>query len=500
LFWAIKTEQEQHYLRPLIKNFKLQEADMRSFRLSYWPGFLLLISVLGGLLTGCASPALENAQPEETTHIEPTEVPTMIPTEAAQADAPETGNSTIPGPESKVAHSAKVRDTNPVLEECQLTALAAGNNAFAADLYQALQNGGSNLFFSPYSISLALAMTYGGARGDTAEEMAETLHLTLPEAGVHNGFNALDLALASRNNEGDEMMPGFKLNVANSAWVQYDRPFEQAYLDLLAESYDAGLYLTDYVKDSEGSRLAINDWVSEETEGKIEDLIPQGAINALTRLVLANAVYFNAGWQNTFDEDLTEEGDFTLLDGSQVTVPMMATSDPQPFGYAAGEDYQAVELPYNGGQLSMVIVVPEVGQFEPFEAGLDSDKLTDLLDALETKQVELKMPKFSFESEFGLVSVLRQLGMGSAFDPQSADSSGIDGSRDLFISDVIHKAFVSVDEEGTEAAAATAVVFRMTSLPVTDVQMTIDSPFIFLIRDKPTGTLLFLGRVIDPTQ
>lgn len=246
--------------------------------------------------------------------------------------------------------------------------------------------------------------------------------------------------------------------------------------------------------------MAINEWVSDETEGKIEDLIPAGAINALTRLVLANAIYFNAGWQSTFDEDLTEDAAFTLVDGNQKSVPMMSTSDPESFGYAAGDGYEVVELPYNGGQLSMVIILPEEDGFDVFEANLNAKKLAEVLNNLEIKQVELQMPKFSFESEFGLVGVLRQLGVQAAFDPQVADFSGIDGTKDLSISDVIHKAFVSVDEKGTEAAAATAVVFRLTSMPITDIQITIDRPFMFLIQDKPTGTILFLGRVLDPTQ
>jgi serpin B len=296
------------------------------------------------------------------------------------------------------------------------------------------------------------------------------------------------------------MMPGFKLNVANSAWAQYDRHFEQDYLDLLAENYDAGLYLTDYVRDPNGSRLAINDWVADETEGKIEDLIPAGAINELTRLVLANAIYFNAGWQSTFEQELTKQAAFTLLDGNQVNVAMMSTSAPESFGHTTGEGYQAVELPYNGGQLSMVILLPDDGHFDTFEASLDANRLAGILQDLQVKQVELQMPKFSFESEFGLVSVLQRLGMQAAFDPQGADFSGIDGTRELSISDVIHKAFVSVDEKGTEAAAATAVVFRLTSMPVTDIRLTIDRPFIFLIQDKPSGTILFLGRVLEPSM
>jgi serpin B len=330
--------------------------------------------------------------------------------------------------------------------------------------------------------------------------MAETLHFRLPNEQVHAGFNTLDLELTSRNHEGDEMMPGFKLNVANSAWAQYDRPFEQDYLDLLAENYDAGLNLTDFVQDPEGSRQAINGWVSEETEGKIEDLIPPGAIDILTRLVLANAIYFNAAWQNVFEPTLTEDSPFYLLDGSQVKVSMMTHSSIPRLGYVRGDDFQAVELPYNGGELSMVIIVPKESTFRDFEANLTADQLSEILANLRYQQVELHMPKFAFESEFGLADKLKQLGMQNAFNPEAADFSGIDGTQEMVIKDVIHKAFVDVDEEGTEAAAATAVIIGLTSMVETQAQMTVDLPFIFLIQDKPTGTLLFFGRVLDPTQ
>ncbi len=463
---------------------------MKAFKHFHWLGLFVFVSLIGAVLAACASP------PEEVPTPKSTEAPTLIPTDPP---AQETESSQRTN-QSGAAHSSKERDLLPSIADSELKTLSAGNSAFAIDLYQAVRDGGGNLLFSPYSISLALAMTYGGAMEQTAQQMAETLYFSLPDEDIHTGFNALDLELASRNNEDDETMPGFKLNIANSAWAQSDRPFKQDYLDLLAENYGAGLHLTDFVENSEGSRQAINDWISDETHGKIEDLIPAGAINTLTQLVLANAIYFNAGWQSTFDETLTEDGTFTLLDESQISAPMMSTSDPERFGYIAGENYQAVELPYNGSQLSMVILLPETGEYESFEANLDLYQLAEILKDLETKQVELQMPKFSFESEFGLVSVLRQLGMQAAFDPQTADFSGIDGTKELSISDVIHKAFISVDEEGTEAAAATAVVFRTTSMPITDIQMQIDQPFIFLVQDKPTGTILFLGRVLDPTR
>jgi len=468
---------------------------MKSQKFSRWLAIMLLIALAGGLLAGCVTPG--SLPPEEPAEPQITEAPTMVPT-----NLPTQNNDQTPTamPKSGVAHSSKERNLNPNIKQADLDTLSAGNSAFALDLYQSIRENDGNFFFSPYSISLALAMTYGGAREQTVQQMAKTLHFTLPDEQIHAGFNALDLELASRNHEGDEMMPGFKLNIANSAWVQYNRTFEQDYLDLLAENYDAGLLLTDFMQDPEGSRQVINDWVSEETEGKIEDLIPPGAIDALTRLVLANAIYFNAAWQNTFDVDLTEETPFYLLDGSQVQVPMMTHSSATRLRYAHGNGFRAVELPYNGGDLSMVIVVPEEGTFADFEANLTTEQLTEILSNLKYQQVEFRMPKFSFESELGLADTLKQLGMQDAFNPEAADFSGIDGTREIVIKDVIHKAFVAVDEEGTEAAAATAVIIGLTSMVETQVQITVDHPFVFLIRDTSTETILFLGRVLDPTQ
>jgi serpin B len=420
--------------------------------------------------------------------------------DSQDTDVIEGGNPSDSKPSaSGLAQVAKTRAQNPNIDQDSLQALVSGNCAFGLNLYQILRESGEdNLFFSPYSISLALAMAYSGARGETAQEIAETLHFSLSEGLLHAGFNALDLEITNRDNKEDETIPGFKLNVVNSAWVQYDRPFEQAYLELLAENYGAGLSLTDYAKDPEEARMAINAWVSDETNGKIEELIPAGAINALTRLVLVNAIYFNASWQITFKEDQTAETTFTLADGSQKLVPMMSTVGSERFGYAIGDNYQIVELPYHGGQLSMILILPDEGTFDAFESSLDVDQLAEVLKDIQIKQVELQMPKFSFESEFELVGMLRLLGIQAAFDQQNADFSGIDGTKELSISHVFHKAFVLVDEKGTEAAAASAVLFRLRSIPVTDVQIAIDRPFIFLIQDKPTGTVLFLGRVLDP--
>jgi serpin B len=375
--------------------------------------------------------------------------------------------------------------------------LVAGANDFAFDLYHALAAEDGNLFYSPYSISLALAMTYAGARGETEQQMADTLHFTLSQDRLHPAFNGLDLDLASRGQGArgtDE--EAFRLNIVNAIWGQEDYSFLNEFLDVLARNYGAGLRLVDFEKEAEKARVTINDWVADETEGKIEDLIPPGVINDLTRLVLTNAIYFNAAWLNPFQESATVDGPFHALDGREVQVPMM--SQLASFGYAEGEGYQAVELPYDGQELSMVIVLPDAGGFEASEGGLNADFFSSLAEDLTQRQVALTMPRFKYESSFSLKDTLTELGMPIAF-LDTADFSGMNGEGGLYIRDVLHKAFVSVDEKGTEAAAATAVVVGDTSAPSPDVELTIDRPFVFLIRDVQTGALLFAGRLLDPT-
>jgi serpin B len=386
----------------------------------------------------------------------------------------------------------------PGVDESDLAELGKENAAFALELYQVLRKDHQNLFYSPYSISVALALAYAGARGETAQQMADTMHYTLSEERLHAALNALDQALASRG-EGATGKDGedFQLHVANAIWGQKDYSFLDAYLDVLALNYGAGLRLVDFVQSPEEARVTINDWVSEQTEGRIEDLIPAGAIDALTRLVLTNAIYFNAAWAKPFDAKRTEDGAFRLLDGSQATVPMM--KQVESLGYAMGKGYQAVELPYGGNELSMVILVPDEGQFGAFEDALDADRLEAIVQDLRYVQVALSMPKFKIESSFSLVDALTAMGMPVAFS-DDADFSGMTGNRDLAISDVVHKAFVSVDESGTEAAAATAVIMKLTSMPAEPLTVTIDRPFIFAIRDIQTGSLLFVGRVVDPSQ
>jgi len=397
---------------------------------------------------------------------------------------------------AEVVKSDRPRITSPDVSPADEELLVEWNSAFAFDFYQALREKDGNLFYSPHSISLALAMTYAGARGETAQQMADTLHFILSQDNLHPAFNNLDIELSKRGEgaqgKDDE---GFRLNIVNAIWGQKDYNFLASFLDVLAENYGAGLRILDFIEETEKSRITINDWVSDETEGRIEDLIPQGAIDPATRLVLTNAIYFNAAWLYPFDEAMTADGPFYLLGGGQVTVPMMKLTES--FGYTEGEGYQAVELLYDGGELSMVIFLPEADQFEAFEGALNAQQVDTIIKGLQNTQVTLTMPKFEFDSDFSLKDTLAGMGMPIAFSG-SADFSGMTGSPDLYIDEVVHKAFVSVDEAGTEAAAATAVIMKETAMPAQPIEITIDSPFIFLIRDIDTGAILFVGRVLNP--
>ncbi|MFC1938772.1 serpin family protein [Chloroflexota bacterium] len=398
--------------------------------------------------------------------------------------------------EASVLKSEKPRITSPSVSEGDLDDLVSDNSAFALNLYQQLRTRGGNLFYSPYSISLALAMTYAGARGETEEQMADALHFGLTQDKLHPSFNSLDIELAKRGEgakgKDDE---GFRLNIVNAIWGQKDYEFLTDFLDTLAENYGAGLRILDFIEAPEESRITINDWVSDQTEGRIEDLIPQGMIDSLTRLVLTNAIYFNAAWAFPFNENATSDGVFHLINGDEMTVPMMRQTES--FGYAEGDNYQAIELPYDGNELSMVILLPDSGEFSAFESSLDFHKLQEIIGNLQYGEVALTMLKFEFESSFDLKDTLSDMGMPVAFS-ENADFSGMTGNRELFITDVVHKAFVSVDEAGTEAAAATAVIVGLTAVPEEPVTVNIDRPFIFMIRDIETESILFTGRVLNP--
>ena len=391
--------------------------------------------------------------------------------------------------------SDKQRIMSPAVPDADLKEAVSGTTAFALDLFQQLRTEKGNLFYSPFSISQALAMTFAGARGDTEKQMAKALHFDLPQAQLHPAFNALDLALASRGKgAAGSDGAGFRLNISNALWGQTGDTFEAPFLDTLAQSYGAGMHVVDFRGAAAGSRTIINDWVEGRTEDRIKDLMPQGSITSDTRFVLTNTIYFNAAWAIPFESSNTKLAPFTHRDGSKSDVQMMASN--QDLAYGAGDDYAAVALPYDSGELSMLVILPPQGSLDAFEASLTPARLTDIVDGMSGYNVSLTMPRAKIESSFSLVDQLAKLGMTDAFT-ESADFSGINGKKDLSISAVVHKAFVSVNEAGTEAAAATGVVGGLTSAPP-PAEIHLDHPYLFLIRDNATGAVLFLGRVEDP--
>ncbi|MHB8114462.1 MAG: serpin family protein [Bellilinea sp.] len=439
--------------------------------------------ILALAAAGCAQqPTASIPSPAIDTPSAPDIAPTPLPSEPT------------PMTEPIRLQSDKPRETPPSTAYDNLPVLSSGNTAFALDLYQQLRSQDGNLFYSPFSISQALAMTYAGAKAETAAQMAAALHFDLPQADLHPAFNALSAELESRAGKGDQA--GFKLNIANALWGQQGFAFLPDFLDTLALNYGAGMQAVDY-NQPDAARQTINDWVADQTEDKTKDLIPDGALNPLTRLVLTNAIYFNAAWLLPFEKEATQNDSFDLLDGSEVQVPMMRQTES--FGYLKVENFEAIELFYEGRELSMVILLPDEDQFAAFEDSLDSAQLQSILDQLTEQRLDLSMPKFKVDSSFGLADTLAAMGMPDAFDGVKADFSGMTGKPDLFITNVVHKAYVNVNEEGTEAAAATGVVMGLKSMPVGEpIVVKVDRPFLFLIRDSQTGAVLFLGRVVQP--
>jgi serpin B len=380
-----------------------------------------------------------------------------------------------------------------------LAGLVAGNNAFAWDLYAELARKPGNIFFSPSSISTAFAMAFAGARGETAAQMAAVLHFELPGERLHAAFNAFDQALTAQPASAAPESTPFQLAVASAAWGQQGFAFAPEYLETLARHYGSGVRLVDFAENAEGARETINAWVEDQTEDRIQDLLPEGSVDGLARLVLTNAIYFKADWLFPFDPDNTEEAPFQLADGGASPAQMMR--QVVGFAYAEWEGVQVAELPYVGERASMVVLLPEAGSLGALESRLAEDELALMLAGLAPTRVDFAMPKLETTLEVALREHLQALGMVDAFaEPPTADFSGIDGQRDLFISDAFHKAFVRIDEKGTEAAAATGIVVGATSAPVDPpVVMHCDRPFVFLIRETTTGAILFAGRVTEPS-
>ncbi|WP_437593141.1 serpin family protein [Sorangium sp. So ce1000] len=396
-----------------------------------------------------------------------------------------------PGPGAPASPDARRPDPPP-----PAAALADANAAFAQRLYGTLAATADKLFFSPASLSIALAMTYAGARGETAAQMAKTLELTLPPEALHPAFGELvkELALATGPK-------GPELRIANRLWGQAGLPIEPAFQSTTQQHYGAGIELVDFKGASEPARGRINQWVDEQTSGKIKDLLPAGSITPLTRLVLTNAVYFKGKWATPFDKKATKNEPFKVKPGTAPAVPMMRKTLQAGFGQAA--DASVLELPYEAQsperRLAMVVLLPaQVDGLAKVEQHLAAGQLKTYVEALEPARVDVALPRFKITAELELSKTLSALGMPLAFDRMKADFSGITRAEPLFISQVRHKAFVEVNEEGTEAAAATGVVIATRSAPAPPQVFRADHPFVFLIRDVATGAVLFMGRVTDP--
>jgi serpin B len=370
-----------------------------------------------------------------------------------------------------------------------------GDNAFAVALYGQLQKQSGNLFFSPESISTALAMAYAGARGETASEMAKTLHFTLPPAELHPAMGALLRDL-------NAPQEGYQLSVANALWAQHGYSFLDAFLKLLKTDYGAGLNQVDFEGASETARLTINHWVEQKTQDKIKDLLQPGSLKPDTRLVLTNAIYFKGDWQTQFDKTLTKDEDFHLSPAQTKTAPLMHRTGG--FNYFNGGSFQVLEIPYKGKDLSMVLLLPnEIGGLSSLEQSLtESNAQQWLRELAPVSKVIVTLPKFKMTRQFELGATLGAMGMPAAFSG-GADFSGMTGKRDFSISEVIHKAYVDVNEEGTEAAAATAITMRALAMRAPDQPPPVfraDHPFVFLIRDNRSESILFMGRVTDPAD
>jgi serpin B len=376
------------------------------------------------------------------------------------------------------------------------TELVQGNNAFAVELYGQLGRQTGNLFLSPASISTALGMTYAGAAGNTAAEMQKALHFTLPPDRLHAAMGTLLKGLNAPH-------PGYQLRVADALWAQEGEQFLPAYVALTNANYAAGFHPVNFAKVPEKVRVTINQWIEKQTEDKIKDLLQPGVVTADTRLILTNAIYFKATWESQFEKAQSLEGDFHLSSAQTVRATLMHREGR--YSYFNGGTFQALEIPYKGAELSVLVFLPnDPGGLPAFEQSLDPSKLKQWLGQLHSEpKVILTLPKFKMTREFELGNALNALGMKQAFEPNVADFSAMNGKRDLWISAAIHKAYIDVDEQGTEAAAATATVMKSLAMPTQRPEPIVfraDHPFFFLIRDNRSGGILFMGRLADPTK
>ncbi len=365
------------------------------------------------------------------------------------------------------------------------------SNRFAFSLFSNLaQNDKSNVFFSPYSISNAFSMIYEGARGNTKSEIQSIFHFTESDLARRDSVKILDSELNNPNGT-------YKLDIANALWIQNDFTVLKNYTDTLEKYYAAKALNLDFKNKPEDSRQMINKWVENKTEQKIKDLLPPDSINDLTRVVLTNAIYFKGNWTNQFDGTQTREENFTTADQHIVKVSMMTTQSN--FKYVLDKDLQVLEMPYQGGALSMIVLLPAENNLKPLTGSLSVERLNEWKSKLIPEQITVYMPKFTIDTKYILNDNLSFMGMPSAFSPNDADFTGITGKKDLYISTVVHQAFVKVDEKGTEAAAATGISLSATSAHLSSKVFKADHPFMFLIYDNQTGLVLFIGQMTNPS-
>lgn len=371
----------------------------------------------------------------------------------------------------------------------QAREVAEANNQFAVDLFAAVRERAGNLLFSPLSVSTAFSMTSGGARGETAAQILSTLRLAELGERIHGGFGALLGVLAPT-----EAAPGYELSIASALWTNDNHPFRPEYTQLVRTNYRAEVRNLDFLKSDE-ARRTINEWVASKTRDRIQDLIPPNVLNPATKLVLTNAICFKGRWKEEFKPSKTKNADFFATPGEKFSVPMMHRADT--LRGLENDDVEVLELPYRGDAVRMIVILPrQKGELLKVESLLTAETLGGWIDGLRSAEIDVALPKFKFVSEFRLDESLQKLGVRDAFGT-AADFSGMDGTKDLYIQAAIHKAFIDVNEEGTEAAAATGISIAQASLP-RRMKFRADHPFLFLIRDSRSGSILFMGRVADP--
>lgn len=449
---------------------------------------LSVLAVAIALVAGCVGGSSPSPQP------------TLTPVPSATSSLPTPTPTASASPAVSAADLVKATVPRSSADPARAAAAAEALNAFGFDLYAKLASGTGNIVMSPASVALALSMARAGARGSTADQMDTVLH-GIGSNELGDAINALDAALGSRSGtfkDGGGVDHDVLVRIANAVFSQRDMALEAAYLDTLASRFGSGVWSVDFAADPEAARQEINAWVATQTEQRIPEILRPGQITAATRLALANAIYLKAPWLNPFDKSATASGTFSLLDGSSVQVPMMHLQ--ARLDYAAGDSWRAVELPYVGGSLAMTLIVPD--DLASFEANLDAATLDEVVGALRRASLILTMPTFDTESRIELSAMLQALGMPVPFDPARADFSGITTEERLFIGFVIHQANITVDEAGTEAAAATVVGMDTSGggPPPTPIELNINRPFLFVLRDVPTGAIVFMGRVVNPSS